>query len=149
MKTASRKVEQLLEPVVGVGNVRAQFLQIDPQRVITNEERYDPDGQVLQFAVHYGIQPKRRRSVRQRLYQHELADTSTAGEGAGTLPGHLRVEEANNFEITRASATRSKKPARSSSFVAVAINTRKLRQGEERERRQYGSRTPEESSTLE
>ena len=44
----SRKVEQLLEPLVGVGNVRAQVsATIDAQRVVTNEERYDPDGQVL------------------------------------------------------------------------------------------------------
>jgi len=44
----ARKIEQLLEALVGIGNVRAEVsAEVDSERVVTNEEKYDPEGQVL------------------------------------------------------------------------------------------------------
>ena len=38
----------MLEAMVGIGNVRAEvYADVDPQREVISEERYDPEGQVL------------------------------------------------------------------------------------------------------
>ena len=124
----ARKVEQLLEPVVGVGNVRAQIsAKIDPQRVITNEERYDPDGQVLRSSQSITESSQSAEGQSDSVSVNtNLPDTSTAGEGATNASRSQRVRKPITSRSRRASATRSKKPARSSSFLSRSrLTTRK------------------------
>ena len=97
----ARKIEQLLEAMVGVGNVRAEvYAQIDPEREVISEERYDPDGQVLRSS----------QSVVESSQSAEGAPESVsvntnlpdgAGGGSSTASKSQRTEEANNFEITK------------------------------------------------
>ncbi|MEC8699324.1 MAG: flagellar basal-body MS-ring/collar protein FliF [Pseudomonadota bacterium] len=146
----ARKVEQLLEPVVGVGNVRAQIsAKIDPQRVITNEERYDPDGQVLRSSQSITESSQSAEGQSDSVSVNtNLPDTSTAGEGATNASRSQRVEEANNFEITKSISNTIKEAGEIEQLsVAVAINHKKAPTGQGEEEENGANtvpRTPEE-----
>ena len=139
----ARKIEQLLEAMVGVGNVRAEvYAQIDPEREVISEERYDPDGQVLRSS----------QSVVESSQSAEGAPESVsvntnlpdgAGGGGSTASKSQRTEEANNFEITKSIVNRVKEAGTILGLsVAVAINGTET-VGEEGERT-YTPRTPEQ-----
>ncbi len=99
-------IERLLEQSLGIGKVKAEVhADIDFDRVVTNRELYDPEGQVA-------------RSV-QSITESELANESAGGGGVSVgnnLPSALaqtgggaggssnnrtRTEETTNFEITK------------------------------------------------
>ncbi len=102
----ARTVERLLERSVGPGGVRAEVsAEIDFDRLTTNEEIYDPDGQVV-------------RSTQTVEEGESSSDTAQAQEGvsvANNLPtagggdesesrsssAANRAEETVNFEISR------------------------------------------------
>ncbi len=102
----ARSIEQLIEPSVGIGAVRAEVsADIDFDRVTTSDETYDPDGQVARST----------QTVEQEDDSAE-ADPNNAVSVANNLPGanaldglqqstsnssSRRVEETVNFEISR------------------------------------------------
>ena len=145
-----RKVEQLLEPVVGIGNVRVQIsAKIDPQRVITNEERYDPDGQVLRSSQSITETSQTAESQSDNVSVNtNLPDTGAAGEGSTNASRSERIEEANNFEITKSISNTIKEAGEIEQLsVAVAINHKPAPAGEGDEGEESGNsvpRTPEE-----
>lgn len=99
----SRSVEEMLERSVGAGKVRAEVhAEMDFDRVTTNSESYDPNGQV----------------VRSTQTSSEQSDSSDAGEQPVTVANNLpdaqankatgggrskngRNEETVNYEITK------------------------------------------------
>ena len=100
----SRSIEEMLERSVGPGKVRAEVhAEMDFDRVTTNSESYDPNGQV----------------VRSTQTTTEQSDSSDAGEQAVTVANNLpnaqtsnaansgahskngRNEETINYEITK------------------------------------------------
>ena len=99
----SRSVEEMLERSVGPGKVRAEVhAEMDFDRVTTNSESYDPNGQV----------------VRSTQTSSEQSDSSDAGEQPVTVANNLpdaqankaasggrskngRNEETVNYEITK------------------------------------------------
>ena len=144
----ARKIEQLLEAMVGVGNVRAEvYAQIDPEREVISEERYDPDGQVLRSS----------QSVVESSQSAEGAPESVsvntnlpdgAGGGSSTASKSQRTEEANNFEITKSVVNRVKEAGTILGLsVAVAINGTET-VGEDGENT-YTPRTPEQMQQYE
>ena len=123
----SRKVEQLLEPLVGVGNVRAEVsATIDAQRVVTNEERYDPDGQVLRSSQSITESSQSAEGQADNIsISTNLPDAKT-GDGTTNATKSARTEEANNFEITKSISNTIKEAGSIEQlFVAVAINHKK------------------------
>lgn len=101
----ARTVEELLERTVGFGKVRAEVsADIDFDRIVRQEERYDPDGQVVrstqtitQNANSRESQGEPPTSVATNLPDPNLA----AGEGTGSQTAENRSEETVNYEITK------------------------------------------------
>ena len=103
-------VEELVERNVGVGNARAEVsAELDYDRVSTDSEIYDPDGQVVRSAQTItekasstdteGIQPV---SVDQNLPNAE----QNTQEGTLSSTRSDRTEETVNFEITKTMSSR-------------------------------------------
>ena len=144
----ARKIEQLLEAMVGVGNVRAQvYAQIDPEREVISEERYDPDGQVLRSSQSVVESSQSAEGPPESVsVTTNLPDG--AGGGSSTASKSQRTEEANNFEITKSIVNRVKEAGTILGLsVAVAINGTET-VGEEGERT-YTPRTPEQMQQYE
>ena len=153
MRLAENRLARLngyLSPFVGVGNVRAQIsAKIDPQRVITNEERYDPDGQVLRSSQSITESSQSAEGQSDSVSVNtNLPDTSTAGEGATNASRSQRVEEVINFEITKSISNTIKEAGEIEQLsVAVAINHKKAPTGQGEEEENGANtvpRTPEE-----
>ncbi|MEE2688334.1 MAG: flagellar basal-body MS-ring/collar protein FliF [Pseudomonadota bacterium] len=119
----ARKIEQMLEAMVGIGNVRAEvYADVDPQREVISEERYDPEGQVLRSS----------QSVTESSQSAEGSPDNVsvatnlpdgAGGGSSTASKSQRTEEANNFEVSKSIINRVKEAGTILGLsVAVAIN---------------------------
>ena len=77
------QIETLLASHVGAGRVRAEVMaEIDFDRITTNHESYDPDGQVV-------------RSTQ------TVEEEAAGGGAAGPTSANSRVEETVNYEISR------------------------------------------------
>ena len=99
----TRTLEQLLEPSVGMGNVRAEVrADMDFDRIVTQEEKYDPQGQVIRSSQNITESSSSTEaksdavSVAQNLPD---APNQEAGQG-GSQTGSQRTEESTNFEIS-------------------------------------------------
>ena len=100
------------------------------------------------FAVHYGSSQSAEGQSDSVSVNTNLPDTSTAGEGATNASRSQRVEEANNFEITKSISNTIKEAGEIEQLsVAVAINHKKAPAGEGEEEESGANtvpRTPEE-----
>jgi flagellar M-ring protein FliF len=97
-----RRVTELLEPVVGMGKVRATaHVELDFDKVKINEEKFDPQGQV-------------ERSVQQKDEKIQKRDAgagvpgtasnvapATGGASANVTENSDKKETTTNFEITK------------------------------------------------
>lgn len=100
----ARTVEELLEKTVGFGNVRAEVsAQIDTDRVSTQEEIFDPDGQVVRSTQTV------EEAARTEESEQDPVTVGTAlpdaapnnGQAATATEDETRTEETVNFEITK------------------------------------------------
>jgi len=123
----ARKVEQLLEPLVGVGNVRAEVsATVDAQRVVTNEEKYDPDGQVLRSSQSITESSQSAEGQADNISVSTNLPDAPTGDGTTNATKSERTEEASNFEITKSISNTIKEAGSIEQlFVAVAINHKK------------------------
>ena len=100
----SRTLEQLLEPSLGIGNVRTEVrADMDFDRTTVQEEKYDPESQVIRSA-----QSIRESSNSSEASQdavtvgQNLPDAPNLGAGqGGSQSGSQRTEESTNFEISK------------------------------------------------
>lgn len=100
----SRTVEELLEKTVGFGKVRAEVrAEMDFDRVTTQEETFDPDGQVVR-STQTSEESARSQDKEQDLpvsVGTNLPDNSESGTGASAQTSESRTDEAVNFEISK------------------------------------------------
>ncbi len=99
----NRTIEQLIEPSVGIGNVRAEVrAQMDFDRVVTNEEIYDPEGQVVRStqSISEASNNKETDSAAVTVGQN-LPDAQDAENTPGAESASNRTEESTNFEISK------------------------------------------------
>ena len=101
----ARMIEELLEQTVGFGQVRAEVsAELDFDVVNTQEEIYDPDGQVVRST----------QTIEQTSNQNDSEGTPPvsvgtnlpdpnlgSGEGISSSANESRIEETTNFEITK------------------------------------------------
>jgi flagellar M-ring protein FliF len=117
----ARAVEDLLERSLGPGRVRAEAaVELDFDRVQTQEERFDPDNQV----------PRSTQSTQETNRSTEPGNVSVqnqlpggAGDQGGARTDQSRQEETTNFEIGRVtrSVTRDQ-PALRRVSLAVLVD---------------------------
>ncbi len=102
-KTMTRKIESMLEEVVGVGRVRARVTaDIDFNRVRVTEESFDPDGQVLRSEqVNRESEPASAANPQGIPgVKGELATAAETGKGASQA-GYSKESATRNYEISR------------------------------------------------
>ncbi|CAN0567632.1 unnamed protein product, partial [Laminaria digitata] len=100
----TRQIEQLVEQSVGFGKVRAQVsAEMDFDRITTNIEQYDPDGQVVRSTqtVEENAQSSDQDGQNAVTVANNLPDAQQNAGGAGTASQSNRTEETVNYEITR------------------------------------------------
>ena len=101
----ARTIEDLLERSVGFGNVRAEVsAEMDFDRITTNAESYNPDGQVVRstHTIEENLAAKESDSNPPVSVASNLPDAgSEGGESAASATNEARTEETVNFEISR------------------------------------------------
>ena len=146
----ARKIEEVLEPLVGVGNVRAEVTAaVDLERVVTNSEKYDPDGQVVRSTQSTSETSQTAEGQADTVsVTNQLPDANTQA-GTTNASKSQRTEEATNFEITKIVSNSIKEAGAITGLsVAVAINGIET-QPEGGGEVQYAPRTPEQMQQYE
>lgn len=119
-------IERLLEQSLGAGKVKAEVhADIDFDRVVTNREQYDPEGQVARSVQSITETEKSNEtnansgavSVANNL---PAAQAPAAGGNGGSQSDRNRSEETTNFEITK-QVTNSVKETGNVKRLSVAV----------------------------
>ncbi len=99
----TRAVEELLEPLVGRGKVRAIVsLEMDFNRVATTEEIFDPDGRVLRSTSSVSEQENSTdRQTPPTTVATNLPDTQLNDGGGQSSSSRTRTQENSNFDISK------------------------------------------------
>ncbi len=100
----ARMVEELLERTVGPGKVRAEITaDLDFDRIVTNTESFDPEGQVVRSTQTVSeANDSQESSANQSVSVANNLPDADAGAGAGRNAARsTRTEETVNFEVTK------------------------------------------------
>ncbi len=100
----ARTVEELLERSVGPGKVRAEVTaEMDFDRIVTNTETFDPDGQVVRSTntVTETTDAQESSSTPGVSVAANLPEGDTGGESGKNTNRSNRSEETVNYEITK------------------------------------------------
>ena len=100
-----RKIETLIEQTVGPGKVRAEInAQMDFDRITTNEEKFDPEGQVVRStqSIEEKAQSKESEGRPPVSVATNLPDPNLSpGAQTGASQSESRTEETVNFEVSK------------------------------------------------
>ncbi len=98
-----QSVEDLLSRTIGPGKVRAQVsLEMDFDRVVTNQESYDPDGQVVRSTVtELQTGDTMERENDSVSVQQNLPDANLDGNQGQATSSERREVETVNYEISK------------------------------------------------
>lgn len=151
-KRLASAIERMLERAIGPGRVRAEVsAELDFDRITTNSEQFDPEGQVLRSSQVVTEESQSSESdagggpvtVDRNLPEAEL---ETAGASSGSQTA--RTEEISNFEISKTVRTHIRESGlvrRLSVAVMVDAATSQNAEGQTVSE----PRAPEEMATLE
>jgi flagellar M-ring protein FliF len=98
-----RTVEELLERSVGIGKVRAQVnVEMDFDRITTNSETFDPEGQVVRSTQTVEESAKASdASASSVSVANNLPDSEQNNANGGNANASARTEETVNYEISK------------------------------------------------
>ena len=99
----ARVVEELVERIVGLGKVRAEVnADLDFDRVVTNTESYDPDGQVIRSTQSVNEANDSQEAGNQSVtVANNLPDAEGGAASGRNASRGTRTEETVNYEITK------------------------------------------------
>ncbi len=99
----TRAVEEILEPLIGRGKVRAIVsLEMDFNKTATTEEIFDPDGRVLRSSVTVSEEENSRdNEAPPTTVATNLPDTNLNDGGARSSSNRTRSQENSNFDISK------------------------------------------------
>ena len=101
----AKTIEELIEKSVGYGHVRAEVhAQMDFDRISTNEEKYDPEGQVVRStqSIEESSSSKDSDSSPAITVGTNLPDENlNSGDNQSSTVAENRTEETVNFEISK------------------------------------------------
>ncbi len=100
----ARTVEELLERSVGAGKVRAEVTaEMDFDRIVTNTESFDPDGQVVRSTqtVSESADAKEASATAPVSVTANLPDGDAGSQQGQNTNRTTRSEETVNYEITK------------------------------------------------
>ncbi|PZQ64586.1 MAG: flagellar M-ring protein FliF [Phenylobacterium zucineum] len=147
----AKQVKTMIEGVVGAGKARVNVTaDLDLARVTTQEERYDPDGQVIRS---------------ESTTEENARENDTAGGGqasvAGNVPGSSggennntsasgRTDSTTNYEISKTVTTKVEEPGTVKRLsVAVAVDGATAPAGKDGKPGAYTPRSAEEMQRIE
>jgi flagellar M-ring protein FliF len=97
-----RRVTELLEPVVGIGKVRATaHVDLDFDKVRINEEKFDPQGQVERSVLQKDEKVQKREAGAGIPGTASNVAPATGGASAGVTESSDKKETTTNFEISK------------------------------------------------
>jgi flagellar M-ring protein FliF len=98
-----RSVEEMLERSLGPGRVRAEVhADMDFDRITTNSESYDPDGQVVRSTQTTSDNSDNSDNSDQPVtVANNLPDAQNAKSGAAARSKSAKSEETTNYEISK------------------------------------------------
>lgn len=149
-KRLSDTIQNLLEQSVGLGKVKAEVhADIDFDRTVTNQEKYDPEGQVARSVQ--SVSENEKSNEKASDGNVSVANQLPAAQGAGGAGSQnesnkTRTEETTNFEISKqvVNSVRETGTVKRLS-VAVLVDGTYTGTGETQT---YTPRTPEELAQL-
>lgn len=99
----ARAIEMLLERTIGFGKVRAEVhADLDFDRIVTNKEEYDPNGQVVRSTQTVDeSRESNENSANQAVTVQTNLPEAQQGQPGGSTSRDARTEETVNYEITR------------------------------------------------
>ncbi len=151
-KRLADAIELLLERAVGPGRVRAQVsADLDFDRITTNSEQFDPEGQVLRSSqiITEESQSRDGDGADRVSVDQNLPNTDDGGAAAaGSASQSARTEEVNNFEISKTIRTHIRESGLVRRLsVAVMVDAEQIENADGQT--VYQARTPEQLQTLE
>lgn len=144
----SLQVQNLLEKSVGEGKVRAQVnLDMDFDQIVTNEEIYDPDSQVVRSQATV-IDNSTTDNVEQPVsVAQNIPNGDMVAAGTGSVSRKSRTEETVNYEISKVVRNKVKNSGTIKRLgVAVIVDGIYERNAEGKV--VYRDRTPEEMEQI-
>jgi flagellar M-ring protein FliF len=122
-----KTIKDLVEGVVGAGKARVQVTaDLDLNKVTTQEEKFDPDGQVVRSTQTNGENAKQMQPSTSGV---STASNIPGGQGGGGSGGdgnqseNTRNEETTNYEISKTVRTEVQEPGQIKRLsVAVAVD---------------------------
>ncbi|WP_367273128.1 flagellar basal-body MS-ring/collar protein FliF [Ferrovibrio sp.] len=142
-----KSIEALLERSVGIGNVRAEVsVDMDFDRITTNQELFDPEQQVVRSTQTISEQNQSQEGQQAVTVQNNLPEAQAQGANQATQRGQ-RNEELVNYEISKTIRTQVREGGVMRKVsAAVLVNHIVLVDGEGK--RAYQPRSPEELQQL-
>jgi flagellar M-ring protein FliF len=144
-------IERLLEQSVGIGKVKAEVhADIDFDRTVKNQEKYDPEGQVARSVQSVSESDKSNESSSDGSVSvaSNLPNPQGGAAGAtGSNQDRNRTEETTNFEISK-EIINSVKETGNVKRLSVAVLVDGVYTGEG-DKQQYAPRSPEELKKIE
>ncbi|MBE6448026.1 MAG: flagellar M-ring protein FliF [Alphaproteobacteria bacterium] len=96
------KVQDMLEKTIGEGRAQAEVtIEMDFDEVITNEELYDPDGQVVRSIANVSEQGVTGEKSQPVTVAQNIPNSESVTTDSGTFEQNSRVEETINYEISK------------------------------------------------
>lgn len=146
-------IERLIEQSVGSGKVKAEVhADIDFDRTVTNQEKYDPEGQVarsVQSITEAEKSNEKNGSDGAVSVANQLPDAAAAAGGGQSNQDRNRSEETTNYEIGK-TVTNSVKETGNVKRLSVAVLVDgNYTPGKDGGDAVYAPRSPEELKQLE
>ena len=96
------KVQNLLEKTVGAGKAQAQVnIEMDFDEVVTNEEIYDPDSQVIRSQATMTEQSTNGQNNQPVTVAQNIPNGDIVSSSSGEYSQNSKVEETINYEISK------------------------------------------------
>ncbi len=146
-------IESLLERTIGLGKVKAEVnAEMDFDRITTNSESYDPDGQVVRSTQTIEEQEAAQEANGEQpvTVEENLPDNQDTGAGGEVVSNSTssRTEETVNYEISRTISNHIRESGVLKRLSVAVLVDGVYTDGGDGEEQTYRQRTPEELENL-
>lgn len=144
----SSQVQSLLERTVGEGKVRAQVnLEMDFDQVVTKEEIYDPDTQVVRSQATVTEESYNKDNENPVTVAQNIPNGDMVSTGSGNASQSSRTEETINYEISKVVRNKVKNTG-TIKRLSVAVMVDGIYEKNAEGKMVYRERTPEEMEQI-
>lgn len=144
----AKNIEALLEKTVGPGKAQAQVnIEMDFDQVVTNEEIYDPDSQVVRSQATVTEEGVSNSGEQPVTVAQNIPNGDTVTTGSNILNQNSKTEETINYEISKVVRNKIKNTG-TVKRLTVAVMVDGVYDKDAEGKNVYRDRTPEEMEQL-